>query len=146
LAAQAARAVWFHRRRIAAMVACVAIVAVLVATLPLLLAVALAKRHQTRRRRNLLGLIIFSALALAVVWLWREARRHPSEPRGPWHPCHQCGAPIGGRSRARFCSSLCRRLARLEARAGWGDQRAVSRLAWLAREDLHDPDCAEVPF
>jgi len=146
LVAGAARAAWFHRRRIAAAVACVAVVAVLVAAVPLLLAFALAERHQTRRRRNLLGLIILSATALAVAWLRREGRRHPLEPRGPWHPCRHCGTPISDRSRARYCSSLCRRLARLEARANTGDQRAASRLAWLAREDRHDPAWGEVPF
>jgi hypothetical protein len=146
LAASAARAVWFYRRRIAATVACATIAALLVAATPLLLAFALAERHQTRRRRNLFGLIILSALALAVAWLWREGRRHPLEPRGGWRPCEQCGALVAAPSRARFCSSFCRRIARLEARAGWGDQRAVSRLAWLAREDRHDPAWGEVPF
>ncbi len=146
LAVSAGRAAWFHRRRIAATVGCVAIAAALVASGPLLLALALAERHQTRRRRNLLGLIIIAALAFAIAWLWREARRHPLEPRGLWHPCHQCGTPITDRSRARYCSSLCRRLARAEAQANAGDQRATSRLSWLAREDRHDPAWGEVPF
>jgi hypothetical protein len=146
LTAQAAHAVWFHRRRIAATIACAVIVAVLAATLPLLLAAALLERHQTRRRRNLLGLIVIAALAFAVAWLWREARRHPLEPRGPWHPCRQCGAPISDRSRARFCCSFCRRLARLQARADNGDSRAASRLSWLSRDDLCDPALEEVPF
>jgi hypothetical protein len=143
---QAARAAWFHRRRIAACLICAAIATLLVATAPLLLGLALAERHRTRRRRNLLGLIVIATLLFAIAWLWREARRHPLEPRGPWHPCRQCGTPITNRSRARYCSSLCRRLARLEAQAKAGDHRAASRLSWLARQDRHDPTWGAVPF
>jgi hypothetical protein len=148
LLAAATRAVWFHRRRIAAAVACAVTAVALAAAAPLLLTIALVERHQTRRRRRLLGLIVLAAVGHAVVWLWREAWRHPLEPRGGWHACENphCRAPISNRSRARFCSPLCRRLVRLQGKADAGDQRAASRLVWLGREAKHDLALGEVPF
>jgi hypothetical protein len=146
LAAEGARAVWFHRRQLAACAAIVLVAALFVFAAPWLLTLALAERHQTRRRKNLIGLIVLAASARAVLWLWREARRHPLEPPGPWHPCRQCGCAISNRSRARFCSPLCRRLARLQTRADAGDERAASRLGWLTRKNKHDPVWGEVPF
>jgi hypothetical protein len=145
-ATQLLGAVWLHRRRLAAAVAFAVTAATLAVASPVLLTLALLERHQTRRHKNLLGLIVLIALGHAVLWLWRETGRHPLEPRGPWHPCRQCGFPISDRSRARFCSPLCRRLGRLQTRAGSGDERATTRLAWLAREDKRDPAWGEVPF
>jgi hypothetical protein len=145
--AGAAYPVWFHRRQIAASAAFVVAAAVLAAAMPLLLALALLEHHRTgRRRRRLLGLIVLAIIGHAVLWVWREVWRHPLEPRGPWHPCRQCGFPITNTSRAQFCSSGCRRYARLEIRASAGDERAQIRLAWLTREDKHDPVWGEVPF
>jgi hypothetical protein len=145
-AAQAASAVWFHRRRIAAAIVCAVFAAALAAAAPVLVGLALVERHQTRRRRNLLGLVVIAWASHVVAWLWHEVWRHPLEPRGRWHPCRHCGLPISNRSRARYCSPGCRRLALLERRAIEGDQRAQSRLAWLTREDKHDPAWGEVPF
>jgi hypothetical protein len=107
--------------------------------------VFLAAKHDGPRRKN-------SALKLlhlgcnGVGWLWVELWRSRYAPHGPWHACQQCGLPITNRSRARFCSTLCRRLARLHTRLETGDDRAIARLNWLARQDKHDPTWGEVPF
>jgi hypothetical protein len=119
---------------------------VLAVATPWLLTLALVERHQSQLRRQLLGLIILAALGQAVVWLWHELGRHPFEPRGPWHPCQQCGFPITDKSRARYCSPSCRRLARLASNATF-DERAALRLARLQRPaSTYDPATAEIPF
>jgi hypothetical protein len=118
----------------------------LVFATPWLLTLALIERHQTRRRKRLLGLIILAAVAHAARWLWQESRRHPLEPRGPWHPCRQCGMPIPNRSRAHYCSPLCRRLGRLALLAR-SDDRAAARLERLRQPaSTYDPATAEIPF
>jgi len=121
----------------------IAAAATTVATAPILLVVA-ARHGGPRRRNTALNLLHFSWSRIA--WLWQELRRTQHEPRGPWHPCQQCGYPISNRSRARYCSTGCRTLARLHAHAAQGDERARTRLAWLTREDTHDPAWGEVPF
>jgi hypothetical protein len=141
-----ARQVWFHRRQIAAGLALALTVGVLVVATPWLLTLALVERHQTRRKTRLLGLIVLAALAQAVGWLWHELWRHPLEPCGPWHPCQHCGFPITDKSRARYCSPGCRRLARLTVRAR-SDDRAASRLARLQQSaPSYDPATSEIPF
>jgi hypothetical protein len=137
--------IWTHRRQLALGAALLALATLIVFAAPLLLALALFERHHLRKRR-VRSLVVLIAVGFAAVWLWRELRRSKHEPRGPWHPCHQCGYPIGNQSRAHFCSPLCRRLTRLQTRASAGDERAQTRLAWLAREDKHDPAWGEVPF
>ena len=146
LRSRLARAVWFHRHQFAVAAALLVAAGLLVSAAPWLLALALLEHHQSGRRKRLFGRIVLAALGRAVLWLWREVWRHPLEPRGPWHPCRQCGFPITNRSRARYCSPLCRRLARLQMRADAGDERATARLAWLTQEDKHDPAWGEVPF
>jgi hypothetical protein len=110
---------------------------------PFLLALAILERRKRRRRLSLLTTL---ALIGAVAWLWRELRRHPFEPRGPWHRCEQCGIPISNKSRARFCSTGCRTRARLTWMAKT-DDRAAARLARLDRPTpAYDPATAEIPF
>jgi hypothetical protein len=141
-----ARLAWFHHHRLAATAALTVAAGVFVAATPWLLTFALLERHRTGRTKKLLGLILFAALGSAIVWLWREARRHPLEPRGPWHPCRQCGFPISNRSRARYCSPPCRHRARLSLRAQT-DDRAAAQLARLDQPAAaYDPATAEIPF
>jgi hypothetical protein len=110
---------------------------------PFLLALAVAERRSRGRR---LSLLTTPALLGAAAWLWRELRRHPFEPRGPWHPCEQCGIPISDESRARYCSTGCRRLGRLRQAAA-RDDRAAARLARLEQPmPAYDPATAEIPF
>jgi hypothetical protein len=146
MAARAASAVWFHRHRLGAGAALAFMFGLFVVAAPWLLALALLEQHRTGRRKHLLGLIALAGLGKAVLWLWREVWRHPFEPRGLWHACRECGYPISNRSRACFCSPLCRRLARLRTSADAGDERAQSRLDWLTREGKHNPDWGKVPF
>jgi hypothetical protein len=143
---RAAQAAWFHRRRLAAAAGLLLVAAMFVFAAPWLLGLALVEHHRTGRKRRLLGLVALAALGRAVFWLWREIWRHPLEPRGPWHPCQQCGFSIPNCSRARFCTPLCRRLARLQGRVDAGDERAAWRLAALTRDDRGDAAFGEVPF
>jgi hypothetical protein len=140
------RRVWYHRHQFAAAAALALAGAVLVFATPWLLALALLEHHRSGRRKRLLGLIILAVLAGAIVWLWRELHRHPLEPRGPWHPCRLCGAPIPDRSRARYCSGQCRSRARSLQRAEF-DSRAAARLARLEQPGAsYDPATAGIPF
>jgi hypothetical protein len=140
------REIWFQRHRIAAAAALAFTTAALVLGFPWLLALALLEHHRSGRRKRLFGLIILIALAHAVLWLWREIRRYPLEPRGPWHACAQCGFPISNRSRARYCSAVCRRIGLLERRAR-SDDRAAARLERLRQPSLAcDSATAEIPF
>jgi hypothetical protein len=144
--AEPARLLWFHRRHLAAATAITVVIVGLVCATPWLLSIALLERHQTPRRKQLLGLIILTTLAQAAVWFWGEVRRHPFEPRGPWHACQRCGYPIPNRSRARYCSAGCRRRGRLELLART-DDRAAARLARLDQPaPSYDPATAEIPF
>jgi hypothetical protein len=143
---EAARRLWFHRHRLAAAAALAFAAAVLLFVTPWLLAVALLEHHRSGRRKRLFGLILLTALAAAIAWLWRELRRHPLEPRGPWHPCRLCGFPIADRSRARYCSGRCRSRARLLQRAEF-DHRAAARLARLEQPaSSYDPATTDIPF
>jgi hypothetical protein len=109
---------------------------------PFLLALAMVERRMHGRRR----LVLMRAMIGAVVWLWREFTRNPHEPHDPWHACRQCGYPIANTSRARYCSSGCRRIARLTQRVANGDERVIWRLTALTRKDSYDPATAEIPF
>jgi len=110
---------------------------------PFLLALAIAERRHRGRRLSLLTTL---ALIGAVAWLWRELRRHPFQPRAPWHACEQCGIPIANKSRARYCSTGCRHRGRLTWMAKT-DERAAARLTRLERPTpVYDPAIAEIPF
>jgi hypothetical protein len=146
LPTRAASAVWFHRHRLYAGAALALTVGLFVLAAPWLLTLAVLEHHRTGRKKRLLGLIVLTGLGKAVLWLWREVWRHPFEPHGPWHACKECGYPISNRSRAGFCSPLCRRLARLRTRVNAGDELAQRRLDRLTRDDNHNPDWGEVPF
>jgi hypothetical protein len=88
-------------------------------------------------------------LLRALRWVWCELT---DTPHGPWHPCAQCGVPIGDRSRAAYCSHVCRRYARLERDAQANDpriaDRAERRLRAIRLQKLADqnPDWTDVPF
>jgi hypothetical protein len=113
---------------------------------PALLAFALLERQQAPKRRRLLSLVALTVMARGLCWLGHELRRHSFEPRGPWHGCEQCGIPISNKSRARYCSTGCRRLGWLRRAAAW-DDRAAARLARLERPaPTYDPATAEIPF
>jgi hypothetical protein len=116
-----------------------------VAVAPLLLAVSAVEWKLGHRR--VLGLAILSRLAATVLWLWHELR---GLPHGRWHSCVQCGAPIEAPSRAEYCSSVCRRIARLERERcspdPWIAERAALRLRTLDRCASTDPALSEVPF
>jgi hypothetical protein len=67
-------------------------------------------------------------------------------PRPGWYPCEQCGRPIERPSRARFCSTGCRSLHRLQQRAPW-NERAAAQLELRARTVLAPPVVDDdVPF
>lgn len=139
----AARTLWRHRARITIGALLALLVWGLITLAPFLIALALVERRRRGRRRSVLMAL---ALIGAVAWLWRELRRHPFEPRGPWHGCQQCGIPISNKSRARYCSTGCRRLGRLTWMART-DDRAAARLARLLRPaSSYDPATAEIPF
>src|SRR5438132_962676 len=98
-----------HRRQLAAGTALTAVAALLAALGPLLLAGAAVEWKRSRRKPpRLLGLALAGLLARALVWLWRDLQ---NVPKGDWHPCAQCGAPIEGPSKAWYCSPACRRYA-----------------------------------
>lgn len=134
--------VWLHRARIVVGALLILLAFGLAVFAPFLFALAIVERRNRGQRRLLFTLAVIGAVA----WLWRELTRNPHEPHGPWHPCRQCGYPIANTSRARYCSSGCRRIARLTERATNGDERAIWRLAALNRKDGYDPATGEIPF
>jgi hypothetical protein len=133
-----------HRYQLAAATGLILVAAVLLATTPLLLALAAVEWKQ--RHRRLLGLAVLGLLARTDVWLWQEFR---GLPHGRWHSCVQCGTPIEEPSRAEYCSPVCRRVARLERDAASPDpriaERAEARIRTLHRATT-DPAFAEIPF
>lgn len=89
------------------------LVAIAVAFAPMLVAIAYASKGNRK-------VIVPGARALwlmALTGLYRELRRDPSEPRGPWHGCENCGGPIPNASRARYCSRECARQTKLRVSA-----------------------------
>jgi hypothetical protein len=132
-----------HRRELLVSTALAFTIAALVFAGPWLLLLAAIEGNQKRRRKRLLILALLGLLAKTAVWLWRDLC---GVPHGNWHPCAQCGAPIEAPSRARYCSPVCRRYARLERYPAAGDVRAKAKLEQLARVDAYDPELAEVPF
>lgn len=136
-----------HRRELATAAGLALVVMLLFAALPLLVALSVVERRTTNRRKNLAGVALARLLAQAAVWLWRDLR---GVPHGRWHPCAQCGIPIEEPSRARYCSSACRRYARLERDARAFDpviaERAGRRLRVLRDDAWSDPALSEIPF
>ena len=135
-----------HRRELAAATGPVLLVALLLAALPLLLAVAVVEKRTTSTRKNLAVLALVGFLARTAAWLWRDLR---GLPHGAWHPCAQCGKPVEEPSRASYCSPECRRYARLERDARGFDplsaDRAARRLRHLRDEVRVDPLLSEIP-
>jgi hypothetical protein len=104
IAAQAARAVWFHRRQVVAASALLVTAGLFVFAAPWLLMLALLERHRTGRRKRLFGLIVLAVVGQAIEWLAREARRQP--PKSPTaHACPRCSAPTPLPSRAPHTAS-----------------------------------------
>lgn len=137
----------WHRLEFAAGAALALIGALLVLVGPALLALAAIELKCSRRRSRLLSFALLGLLARAVVWLWQELR---SLPRGRWHPCTQCGAPVEAPSRACYCSPACRHYARLKRNARspdpWLAERAETRLRLVWSSSVADPESSEIPF
>jgi hypothetical protein len=141
------RWVLWHRRELAAGIALIFIACLFLVALPPLLLLALVELRASRRRKRVIGLVLAGLLTRVVCWLWRDLRRVP---HGRWHPCAHCGIPIEEPSRARYCSSACRRYARLERDARAFDsviaERAEHRLRMLCDDAFIDPALSEIPF
>lgn len=54
--------------------------------------------------------IIIGVYVAAVVALFKEATRNPHEPKGSYHSCVECGAPVTD-YRRKYCSHLCQKIA-----------------------------------
>ena len=80
----ALRRAWCHRDQIGLAVAFMLTVTALLASAPILLAIA-ALRYDGKRREPL-AFVVTVRLARAVVWLWDELH---GVPHRPWQPCLQ---------------------------------------------------------
>jgi hypothetical protein len=132
-----------HRREMATGTAVAFVVTLLVVLGPMLLGIAAVERMHDRRRKRLVGLMLASLFMRALAWLWRDLF---GMPHGRWHACLQCGMPIVAPSRACYCSTACRRYARLERYAAGGDEQERERLALPFSSSDVDPALADIPF
>jgi hypothetical protein len=134
-----------HRYQLGVAVALVALAAALAMVGPLLLLIGAFEWKRGRRR--VLGLALAGLVFRALVWLWQELW---GIPRGRWHACAQCGHPIEERSRAWYCSPICRHYARLERNARAFDprvaRRALDRLERLSKPSTDAGMVEEIPF